>query len=586
MKLFVTSSSSLPSEGLLKSAPPDMSTIAVYDTDPSLFKGSKRNDVPFVQLEEIKSVERNCSCLSSLTKELLIAQPEGVFAYSVAEQGSAIGIDGSKHFILSLGLYVMLISNEDGDAIIHVYDFKRRYISYSARLSEVTVVHAFHDVSPTKGHFVALYLSDGRVHRVIEMSPEAIVKYFCDLELFEVGLIISAENQYPWQLLCTIYKAHGDHLYKQNKVENALDKYICAIGSDLLSASYIIERYKSSSLSHLLVRYLFALTEAGLACREHISLLIHRLSDNPHLISDINRLVEWIKIRGISSNHCADLRKLVWSMAGDHRVEDAKRIAITCSLFEEVITLRIRETFIDCRSLAVDILTYSKFISAGRLQRILLDNAKTLESINAADLIALLVNLSTQKNDLTGVYTLTISQCMKILQECSTNTQKLYMLNLPDSFDYEIALPLLRVLLDERVSIALDNADVFAIENQILDLLQRPPFQNEELGISAVLLLRERSFNRGVAKLLQNVFPALKGLLLSAIAYSGDVHELVASVHDAYFNNNREYREVIKTLIELIPRNDIQREQFDMLREIVQILTSRGILDPSEVSKL
>lgn len=588
MKLFVTSSTTVSSSATAtKIPPPDLSTIAVYDIDPTVLLATRRNDVPFVQLEELRSVERNCSCLSDSTKELLVAQPEGVFGYSVAEQGSAIGIDGGKSFILSVGFNVMLICNEGDDAVVRVYDFKRRYICYEATIIGVAVTHVFQDVSPVNGQLVALLLSDGRIHRVRQLSPDIIVKSFCEAELFGEGLSIAAENEYPLELLRHIYKSQGDWLYQSHKHEEALDKYISAMGDNSFDPSTIIERYMRKDQSRLLVDYLLALTEAGYARKEHIRLLVHRLTENASFTPDLHRLVAWMQSQGNLEEYIPEIRKLVRYLLAADQKEDAKNVAASCHLFEEMIALDLSySSSFDCRKLASEIVNYSRFVPSDRLQKLLFERAKTIAATSADDLVTLLIMLSTKTANDSGTCCLTVSQCVRILERCEPETRKMYLLNLPFSCTQEIALPLLDALLDQRKRFSHGDGSELDVEKSIIEILQRPMFREEGVALSAISLMRDRNFAKGVPFVVRNAFPESRSLLMHTISLTGDVHELVALARHDSFLSRREFKVLLESAVELVSKGGEAKDGssvWDPVREIVQIATSRGTLDSSEV---
>ena len=569
----------------MKISPSDLSTIAVYDIDPMVLLATRRNDVPFVQLEDQRSVERNCSCLSDRTKELLVAQPEGVFGYSVAEQGSAIGIEGDKAFILSVGFNVLLICNEVDDSVVKIYDFKRRYICYEVRLLGVTVTHVFQDISSIKGELVMLYLSDGRVHCIRQLSPATIVKSFCEAEFFEEGLKIAAENQYPLDLLRHIYKSHGDQLYRVHQLEHALSKYICTI-AESFEPSYVIGRYSLKEQSQMLVKYLLALAEAGYARKEHIRLLIHRLIENLSFVPEINRLINWMQYQGHYKEYIPELSKIVRSLISADRMEDAKAITASCRLLEEMIAIKLSYDSVDCKDLALEIVFYSRVVSSDRLQNLLSENAKTLEVINAQDLVALLILFSTKTADDSSTCCLSVSQCVEILRGCASKTRKMYLLNLPPSFSDEVALPLLDALLNERNTSNLGSASREDIERSILETLLRPIFRDEGIALCAIFLLREKNFTKGISIVVKNAFPASNCLLIHAISLKGDVNELVEFARDVFFQNRREYKLLLESAIQIISKGGPAKDgssEWDAVSEIVQIAISRGNLEPSEV---
>ena len=556
--------------------------MAVYDIDSTFLLATRRNDVPFVQLEEVRSVERNCSCLADSTKELLVAQAEGVFGYSVAEQGSAIGIEGNKSYILSVGLNVMLISNEEEAAIVRIYDFKRRHICYDAHLQGVAVILALQDDSPVHGPLIALFLSDGRIHRVQQLSPEAIMNFLCEAELFDEGLRFAAENQYPPRLLRQLYKFYGDSLYRNHRPESALDKYISAMGDGSCDPSCIIERFVQEDHSHLLVKYLLAMAEAGHAHKEHIRLLLHRLTQNPScFLLEIDRLVKWIQSQSRCKTYISELRNLVRSLTAADQKEHAKTIAASCHLVEEMLALQMSENSFDCQNLALEIVSCSDLISTARLQNLLLQYAKTMEMANTDDLVTLLILL-------TKSGPLTIPQCIQVLRSCASETRKMYLLNVSPICSDEVALSLLEALLQERKRLELEKASSGDIEQLIFQHLQRQIFMAEGIALSAVSILRDGDFGKGIPIVLKNAFPASKSLLIHAISLTGDVRGLVTLAREGRFQR-REYRALIESAIELIFKSEAttnDTSNWDPVREIVQIAISRNALDPSEVCKL
>ncbi|CEM18634.1 unnamed protein product [Vitrella brassicaformis CCMP3155] len=269
---------------------------------------SDKGDPQVMYLDPTAGAPSFCSTVVEATQVLLVLRDVGIFSYD-AEQGnlSALPFEGQKMQLTSYKAYFAALTAEesarpgaspmsvtvggpDGSstavaAAAGAAASQRQLVTVCLSYPEVRFV-AFvgyiNDVThifPAMGSLFVLARGGGGVGgegpcMLLELREKDIAERLDILvkkRLFEWATEVALREHQPREVLQEVHRLHGDWLYDKRAFDQAIQVYTKTIGC--VEPSYVIEKYLDAQRIHNLATYLKKLHEAGVAEKEHTTLL-------------------------------------------------------------------------------------------------------------------------------------------------------------------------------------------------------------------------------------------------------------------------------------------------------------------------
>lgn len=255
--------------------------FAVTPTSVSLF--SLHDNPPRRQTIDHIGCNNNAVTMSDHL-ELIIGRPEAVYFYEVDGRGPCWAFDGEKRFLGWFRGYLLCVIGDQRSSrnTFNIYDLKNKLIAHSMVVGEVSHMLC-------EWGYIILIMTDRKVLFIGEKDMESKLDMLFKKNLYNVAINLVHSQQADAVATTEVLRKYGDHLYGKQEYNEAMSQYIQTIGH--LEPSYVIQKFLDAQRIYNLTNYLEQLHDAGLASKDHTTLLLNCYTK----LKDVEKLNKFIK---------------------------------------------------------------------------------------------------------------------------------------------------------------------------------------------------------------------------------------------------------------------------------------------------
>ncbi|KAI5955067.1 vps11 [Candida jiufengensis] len=237
---------------------------------------------PLRMLSQKFGADLDCTTTSP-KQELIVGLPESIQYYNPTSKIKTVNFEIPKSKILRYNSYLLMVcpqTDEKSTRIqtrIVILDTKNNHISFNLLIPNSVIKSVF------KLNDDIFFLSnDGVLYKIFEKPINQQIELILQRELFTVAFNLAKQQKLPTDSLLRIQKLHGDHLYDEQKYNEAIDIYIECL--ELFTEfseededefiMNIITKFKEATNISNLVKFLQKLYSKSLANIDHITLLL------------------------------------------------------------------------------------------------------------------------------------------------------------------------------------------------------------------------------------------------------------------------------------------------------------------------
>ncbi|KAF3778686.1 Vacuolar protein-sorting-associated protein [Nymphaea thermarum] len=271
--------------------------FAVTPTSVSLF--NLQGQPPKCQTLDQIGCHANSVTMSN-QQELVIGRPEAVYFYEVDGRGPCRAFEGEKKFLGWFRSYLLSVISDQRSTknTFNVYDLKNHLIAHSMTVGEVS--HMLCEWGS-----IILIMSDKTALCIGEKDMGSKLDMLFKKNLYTVAINLVQSQHADAAATAEVLRKYGDHLYSQQKYDEAMAQYIHTIGQ--LEPSYVIQKFLDAQRIYNLTNYLEKLHEKELASKDHTTLLLNCYTK----LKDVAKLDEFIKGEGGAEEHKFDVETAI-----------------------------------------------------------------------------------------------------------------------------------------------------------------------------------------------------------------------------------------------------------------------------------
>ncbi|CEP20382.1 unnamed protein product [Cyberlindnera jadinii] len=210
--------------------------------------------------------------------KLVVAKTDGLVYYSATgEPHYTVPLEMQKKRIFKFGKNMLIVTTntqESSGLVLNGYTEPTKIVMADMEHKLLAMAHT---IASTIQNILLLWddvyclTSDGVLYRVHERDVNSQIDIVTKRGLYPIAIQI-AEGKVDHTKLLEIKRSYGDYLYEKNETTRAMDQYIETI--QLGKTSEIIRMYKDSKEVGNLSRFLENMLQAGMAVKEHVTLLL------------------------------------------------------------------------------------------------------------------------------------------------------------------------------------------------------------------------------------------------------------------------------------------------------------------------
>ncbi|KAI5958666.1 vps11 [Candida theae] len=344
---------------------------------------------------------------SGRKQELIVGRPDSIRYYNPTTKLKTINFDVPKSKIARLHQFILMVSSTDNEysqkfqSRIIILDTRNNHISLNLLIPQSVIKFVF-----KMGNEIYLLSNDGVLYRLYEKPINQQIELVLQRELFSVAFNLAKQSKLSSDVLLRIQTLHADHLFDEQKYDEAMDVYISCLGlfkneaADAVNSisnedrddfiMNVITKFKEAINTANMVKFLERLYAMTLASVDHITLLLCCLCK----LKNLDQIDSFIDELDLSN---AKLQELNFPLIINLFKE--------CGFYNQVLRLLYK---LNQPNLIVEIqlndlskpklaLSYMKTLKIDDLLLILIDQSKKLLDSCPIETTELLINVFTGK---------------------------------------------------------------------------------------------------------------------------------------------------------------------------------------------
>ncbi|KAI3406642.2 vps11 [Candida oxycetoniae] len=236
---------------------------------------------PLRILSQKTGADLNCIALSH-DQNLIVAFSDSIAYYDSNKKLKTINFQIPKSKLVRFGQFLVMVSPQENEGSklqtrIIILDSKNSHISFNLLIPNSAIKFIFRMANE-----IYLLSNDGVLYKLFEKPINSQIETILERELYTVAFNLAKQSKLPTSTLLKIQKLHGNHLYEEQKYEEAIDIYIKCL--DLFDKNLeddqeefimdIVTKFKDATIISCLVQFLNRLYEKSIANIDHITLLL------------------------------------------------------------------------------------------------------------------------------------------------------------------------------------------------------------------------------------------------------------------------------------------------------------------------